>query len=85
MLMAAELSGLGDGDRSRLENLIKAAGLPAAPPAIGADKMRAAMEMDKKVQAKQLRFVLLRSFGDAYLTSDYDAGLLDRILKKSNS
>ena len=40
------------------------------------------MEMDKKVQAKQLRFVLLRSLGDAYVTADYDAGLLSRILLK---
>jgi 3-dehydroquinate synthase len=85
MLMAAELSGISDHDQERLKNLVKAAGLPAAPPTISADKMQAAMEMDKKVQAKQLRFVLLRSLGDAYLTSDYDAGLLDRVLQKCNS
>jgi 3-dehydroquinate synthase len=80
MLMAAELSNISEGDLQRLRNLIKAAGLPACPPAISAEKMRAAMEMDKKVQAKQLRFVLLRSLGDAYLNSDYDARLLDSIL-----
>ena len=83
MLMAAELSNIGEGDLQRLRNLVKAAGLPACPPAISAEKMRAAMEMDKKVQAKQLRFVLLRSLGDAYLTSDYDARLLDSILAGS--
>ena len=82
MLMAAELSNIGEGDLQRLRNLVKAAGLPACPPAINAEKMRAAMEMDKKVQAKQLRFVLLRSLGDAYLTSDYDAGLLGRVLAR---
>ena len=85
MLMAAELSNMGGGDLSRLRKLIEAAGLPACPPAIGAEKMQAAMVMDKKVQAKQLRFVLLRSLGDAHLTSDYDAGLLDRVLAKSDS
>jgi len=85
MLMAAELSNIGEGDLKRLQNLVEAAGLPACPPAIGAEKMQAAMVMDKKVQAKQLRFVLLRSLGDAYLTSDYDAGLLDRVLAKSDS
>jgi len=42
------------------------------------------MDMDKKVRAKQLRFVLLRSLGDAYVTSDYDADLLDRVLLKSS-
>ena len=85
MLMAAELSNIGEGDLQRLRNLVKAAGLPACPPAISAEKMRAAMEMDKKVQAKQLRFVLLRSLGDAYLTSDYDAGLLGRVLARSTN
>ena len=85
MLMAAELSNISEGDLQRLRNLIKAAGLPACPPAISAGKMRAAMEMDKKVQAKQLRFVLLRSLGDAYLTSDYDAGLLGRVLARSTN
>ena len=85
MLMAAELSNIGEGDLQRLRNLIKAAGLPACPPAISAEKMRAAMEMDKKIQGKQLRFVLLRSLGDAYLTSDYDAGLLGRVLARSTN
>jgi 3-dehydroquinate synthase len=84
MLMAAELSNIGEDDLQRLRNLVKAAGLPTCPPAIGAEKMQAAMEMDKKVQAKQVRFVLLRSLGDAYLTSEYDADLLDRVLARSN-
>jgi 3-dehydroquinate synthase len=85
MLMAAELSNIGEGELARLRNLVEAAGLPACPPAIGAEKMLAAMEMDKKVQAKQIRFVLLRALGDAQVTSDYDAGLLHRILARSNN
>jgi 3-dehydroquinate synthase len=85
MLMAAELSGLDAAVRGRLQNLIELAGLPAVPPAVGAGKMRDAMSMDKKVAAKQLRFVLLRSLGDAFVTSDYDAGLLTRILEQTNS
>jgi 3-dehydroquinate synthase len=85
MLMAAELSNIGEDDLQRLRNLVEAAGLPTCPPAIGAEKMRSAMEMDKKNQAKQLRFVLLRSLGDAYVTPDYDAGLLNRILARPNS
>ena len=84
MLMAAELSNIGEDELKRLRNLVEAAGLPACPPAIGAEKMQAAMQMDKKVQAKQLRFVLLRSLGDACVTPDYDVGLLNRVLLKSN-
>ena len=85
MLMAAELSGLDDDEQLRLRNLVEAAGLPACPPAIGAEKLHAAMKMDKKVQANRIRFVLLRSLGDAYVTSDYDAGRLHCVLDKSNS
>ena len=85
MLMALELSNIGEGALRRLRNLLEAAGLPVCPPAIGAEKMRAAMEMDKKVQAKQSRFVLLRSLGDAYVTPDYDAELLNSILLECDS
>ena len=85
MLMAAELSGIAGHELLRLRNLVEATGLPACPPAIGAEKMLAKMGMDKKILAKQLRFVLLRSLGDAYVTSDYDAALLNRVLEKSNS
>jgi 3-dehydroquinate synthase len=83
--MAAELSGIGEDEQQRLRNLVEAAALPAGPPAIGADRMQAAMKMDKKVRAKQLRFVLLRSLGDAYVTSDYDSDLLHRIVGKTHS
>ena len=85
MLMAAELSGISDDEQSRLQNLVKAAGLPAGPAAIGSENMRSAMKMDKKVQAKQIRFVLLRALGDAYVTSDYDDDLLTRVLQKTAS
>ena len=39
------------------------------------------MGMDKKVKQKQLRFILLESLGDAYVTGDYDGALLESILK----
>jgi 3-dehydroquinate synthetase len=37
------------------------------------------MGMDKKVQGKRLRFVLLRSLGNAYTTSDYDSDRLQAL------
>jgi 3-dehydroquinate synthetase len=38
------------------------------------------MRLDKKVQAKQIRLVLLHKLGDAYLTSDYSDEQLDAVL-----
>ena len=80
MVMAANLSGLDKADVVRLKTLIQAAGLPAEPPKICVDDWLQAMGMDKKVQQKQLRFVLLKALGDAYVTSSYDAELLRQII-----
>ncbi len=78
MIMAASLSGLEDVDR--LRQLVASAGLPTEPPAIAGADWLAAMGMDKKVQQKNLRFVLLKALGDAYTTADYDHDILDRLV-----
>ena len=81
MIMAARLSGLPTNDVGRLEALIARAGLPVDPPAIGKDRMLEAMGLDKKVEGRRLRFVLLDTLGAAQVTSDYDAARLDSILE----
>ncbi|MDH3265519.1 MAG: 3-dehydroquinate synthase [Gammaproteobacteria bacterium] len=84
MAMAAELSDLDSPDLDRLCSLIEAAGLAAKPPAIAARDMLTAMGMDKKVTQKQLRFVLLRELGEAFVTTDYDESRLQQILEATN-
>ena len=84
MIMAAELSDLDSAQLARLRDLIAAAGLSVTPPAISADRMRAAMDMDKKVQAKQLRFVLLKSIGEAFVTNDFPESRLDEVLQRGD-
>lgn len=76
MVMAAELSGIAAADCARLSELITAAGLPTQAPAIASEHWLDAMGMDKKVRQKQLRFVLLRSLGEAFVTADYDQARL---------
>lgn len=83
MIMAAELSELDKEEQRRLRELIKAAGLPIAPPPVGANKMRSAMELDKKAEGNRLRFVLLRKLGKAFVTADYSSERLDQILEAS--
>lgn len=80
MVMAAELSGLATAERERLRALIAAAGLPVAPPPVSSGALRAAMELDKKVQQKKLRFVLLHAIGDAYVGVPEGPGKLDSVL-----
>ena len=84
MVMAAHLSGLGQEEVGRLRDLIVAAGLPIIAPAISADELRAAMGMDKKVQNKALRFVLLKSIGEAFVTSEYSESPLNEVLLRAD-
>ncbi|MBT8086802.1 MAG: 3-dehydroquinate synthase, partial [Gammaproteobacteria bacterium] len=79
MIMAAKLSGIDDAETDRLRNLVIAAGLPAEPPDMAPARWHEAMGMDKKVQGKMLRFVLLRSLGSAYITTDYDSERLESL------
>lgn len=84
MVMAAELSALEEADVDRLRTLLERAGLPVTPPTVGAASLRAAMGLDKKVQQKALRFVLLKELGDAHLTADYDEARLRQVIEAAD-
>jgi 3-dehydroquinate synthase len=85
MVMASDLSRrlgwLSDADAERVENLLAAANLPTrAPATLGADRIKALMAVDKKVQAGQLRLVLLKGIGNAVITAAAPVALLDQTL-----
>ncbi len=80
MVMAAQLSNLPAVDVERLRALIAAAGLPVDPPGISSNDWMSAMGMDKKVQGKQLRFVLLRDIGASFVSAEYDTTRLDELI-----
>ena len=81
MIMAAQLSGLAATDVERLRALVAAAGLPVEPPAIAPEDWMSAMGMDKKVQGKRLRFVLLDDIGTSRVSADYDEQRLDELVR----
>ena len=86
MLMALDLSHrlglLPITDVQRAEKLIKAAGLPITPPAglPDVDGIIELMGMDKKVLNGQLRLVLMRAIGDAFIADDVDIDMLKQTL-----
>jgi 3-dehydroquinate synthase len=85
MVMAADLSHrigwLNAVDARRARALIARAGLPVAPPSsMTADQFLNLMSVDKKVQSGKIRFVLLRSIGNAVLESGIAPALLDETL-----
>ena len=80
MVMAAELSAIDELELQRLRSLLNAAGLPVTAPQIDAETWMRVMATDKKVAQKQLRFVLLHSLGDAYVTASYDEQRLQAVI-----
>jgi 3-dehydroquinate synthase len=84
MLIAADLSQrlgwLGAADVARVHGLLDRAGLPTQAPPVGAGRALELMGMDKKVLAGRIRLVLLRALGDAVVSGDYPAAMLDATL-----
>lgn len=81
MLMAADLSmrmgWLAQEDVQRVENLIDRALLPTRAPAnMDYERFMEFMSVDKKVRAGKLHLVLLKTLGDAVVTSEIDHALL---------
>jgi 3-dehydroquinate synthase len=75
MCMAAafseRLGWLSKADVQRTRDLFTCYGLPVDPPYVEPTEFLAAMTLDKKVQAGEIRLVLLKSIGQAVTTSDY--------------
>lgn len=86
MLMAADLScrlGLIEpAVKLRIRGLIERAGLPTEAPKIGAARVLALMQMDKKVLSGTLRLVLLEKLGRAVLIAQYPQEALEATLRE---
>lgn len=68
----------------RIQHLLAAFGLPTTPPAtMGYDAFMRHMQLDKKVQANKIRFVIPREIGHALVTDQVDEALLRNILDAS--
>jgi 3-dehydroquinate synthase len=81
MVMAADLSArlgwISLADARRARALIERAQLPALPPQdMSAARFTELMAVDKKVLDGNLRLVLLKSIGEAIVTSDFDRSAL---------
>ena len=77
MVMAIDLSireGLIDESvRERSVDLLRRAGLPVSPPDdISIEQYLDVMAIDKKSIDGQIKLVLLRALGEAFISSDYD-------------
>jgi 3-dehydroquinate synthase len=83
MVMAAELSqrlGFIDaGTVARVRAVVTAAGLPVKAPDLGTERWLELMEVDKKNEGGDIKFILLKPLGTALVTTAPRAVLLDTI------
>jgi 3-dehydroquinate synthase len=71
MVMAADLSvrlgHLDEAARKRLVDVITAAHLPIRAPALGESRYIDLMRVDKKAEAGEIKFILLKRFGETLI------------------
>ena len=63
-----------------LTDVIKKAGLPTEMPDLNMGEIIAAMKHDKKVVQDKVRFVLLKSIGEAFITDEASLALVEEVL-----
>lgn len=85
MVMAVDLSyrqqWIDSSVTQRTVELLQKANLPVrSPPEMTVDRYMNAMSIDKKVVNGTIKFILLKSLGEAIITSDYDPAFLEQTL-----
>jgi 3-dehydroquinate synthase len=85
MAMAADLSQrmgwLSDKEVDRVIEILRRARLPVSgPDTLSVDRYLELMAVDKKVQDGQLRLVLLRKLGEAFICDEFDQKKLQQTL-----
>jgi 3-dehydroquinate synthase len=78
--MSVRLGFLAVDELARLEGLIARAGLPVEVPELEAERVIQAMQHDKKISGGKIKFVLLRSIGDVFVTDKVDPSLIREVL-----
>jgi len=88
MIAAAKISHkmgyLDKAELLRLRNLIQRAGLPATMPKLDIEKLIEAIKHDKKVLRGKVRFILLKTLGNAFITDEVSLSSVKQILADWN-
>jgi len=84
MVMGAKLSCLlqkiTQADADRLTRIIHAMHLPITAPKFGAERYIELMQVDKKAEGGQIRYVLLEQIGKAYMSTAPHEAVLETLL-----
>jgi 3-dehydroquinate synthase len=79
-IISARMGLLAESEVVRLEKLILDAGLPVKMPELNREEVMEAMRHDKKVRGDKIRFVLLKSIGNGFISDEVDPVLVREVL-----
>jgi 3-dehydroquinate synthase len=84
MVMAADLSArlghINQLDSERLKRIIQSMRLPIVPPKLGTARFMELMQVDKKTEAGQIRYITLGSIGAARIQQVPDTTVIETLL-----
>ena len=84
MVMAADLSTrlghISQVDAERLKRIIESMHLPIVPPKLGTERFMELMQVDKKTEAGQIRYITLGSIGAARIQQVPDATVIETLV-----
>ena len=83
MVIAADLSCrlkyISNAECERLTQIIKSMNLPIVPPKFGAGRYMELMQVDKKTEGRQIRYVVLEKIGQAQIKSVPDTQVIETL------
>ncbi len=82
--ISREMGALSEAEVVRLTRIIEQAGLPTEMPALDRAGIVEAIRHDKKVQDDKVRFILLKSIGDAFITDGVSLSLVEKVLAEDD-
>ena len=78
--LSCRLNFITKAEAKRLTNIIQSMNLPIAPPKFGAERYMELMQVDKKTEGGQIRYVVLEKIGKAQIKSVPDAQVIDTLI-----
>ena len=84
MVLGADLSyrlnQISKAELERLTKIIESMNLPVTPPKFGVARYMELMQVDKKTEGGQIRYVLLEKIGKAHIKSVADAQVIETLI-----
>jgi 3-dehydroquinate synthase len=81
-MISQKMGILSAAELAKTRALLIAAGLPVKISGLDIAKILEAMKSDKKVAGGKIKFVLLKSIGEVFLSDNVSIGLVEQVLKE---